>query len=82
VHDDIRRRLGDGSADSLRIEDVEHDRRCAKSTKVTHLAGGSRRPDDLVAVRGEQGNESLPNRSCCACNEDPHDFAPFIRFVP
>ena len=75
MHDHIRPRLGDGSADSLGIEDVEHDRLCAESTNVTDLGGGSSRPDDLVSIGAEQRNESLPYRSCRACNEDPHDLA-------
>jgi hypothetical protein len=81
VDDDIRLGLRDGPADGVRVEDVEHDGFCADGANVTDLRTGSRRSDDLVPVATKQRDEPLPDRSRRACDEDPHDLAPFARFV-
>ena len=53
----------------------------AEGAKVVHLARRSRRPHDLVAVGTKQRHEPLADHSCCSCDQDPHDLAPFVRLV-
>ena len=81
MDDDLRMRLGEGAADSLRVEHVEHDRLRPERAKIADLPRGPRRSDHLVPLGCEQWNESLSDRSRGACNEDPHDLAPLFAFV-